>query len=188
MANINLLPWREELRQENQRQFISVLGLVAVLGVVFMYAVYSYFDNQLDNQRERNRFLQTEIRKLDSKIKEIEALEKERQELVERMALIQDLQKSRPQIVHVFDEIVMQLPEGINLSRVTRSSNVLTFKGLAESSPRISKFMRNFNTSKWIQVKSLDDIAEDKDSGSNRQNFTLRTEIGSPNQKEGGAK
>lgn len=184
MANINLLPWREELRQERQRQFVSVLGLVAVLGVVFMYAVYTYYNSKLDNQRDRNRFLQTEIRKLDSKIKEIETLEKERQHLVERMSLIQDLQKSRPQIVHVFDEVVNHLPEGINLSSLKRTDNTLIFNGAAESTPRISKFMRSLDTSKWLQVKSLDDIAEDKDSGANRKNFTLRTVIGSSNQDD----
>ncbi len=104
MANINLLPWREELRQEKQRQFLSVLGLVAILAVVVSWSIYTYYENQLDNQRARNKYLESEIQKLDSKIKEIETLENERQQLVERMSLIQDLQKSRPQIVHVFDE------------------------------------------------------------------------------------
>ena len=187
MANINLLPWREEQRQERQRQFVSVLGLVAVLGVVFMYAVYTVFENKLDNQRERNQYLQTEIRKLDSKIKEIEALEKERQQLVERMTLIQDLQKSRPQIVHVFDQIVVHLPQGINLASLKRTKDTLVFNGVAESTPRISKFMRNLDTSEWLKVQSLDDIAEDKDSGANRKNFTLKTIIGSPTAEEKGA-
>ena len=143
MANINLLPWREEQRQEKQRQFLSVLGLVAILGVVVAWSVYTYYDAQLDSQRARNKYLISEIQKLDSKIKEIKTLENERQQLVERMNLIQDLQKSRPQIVHVFDEIVANMPEGVNLSTVERKGDDLIFNGVAESSPRISKFMRN---------------------------------------------
>ncbi|TQV74625.1 PilN domain-containing protein [Aliikangiella marina] len=180
MANINLLPWREELRQEKQRQFLSVLGLVAILGVVVSWTIYTYYDSELDNQRARNKFLQSEIQKLDSKIKEIETLENERQQLVERMNLIQDLQKSRPQIVHVFDEIVMNMPEGVNLASVERKGDDLIFNGVAESSPRISKFMRNISTSKWLRLGPLETISGDKDSGANRKNFLLRTKISSP--------
>ena len=182
MANINLLPWREELRQERQRQFLSVLGLVAILSVVVGWSIYTYYDTQVENQRNRNNFLQKEIQKLDSKIKEIETLEKERQELVERMNLIQDLQKSRPQIVHVFDEIVANMPEGVNLQSVERVGDELIFDGVAESSPRISKFMRNISTSKWLKLGPLDTISGDKDSGANRKNFLLKTKIDSPTQ------
>lgn len=186
MANINLLPWREEQRQERQRQFLSVLGLVAVLAAVCMLGVYTVFDAKLDSQRERNRYLQTEIRKLDSKIKEIETLEKERQQLVERMSLIQDLQKSRPQIVHVFDEIVSTVPEGVNLSEITRNNNALIFKGIAESAPRISKLMRNISTSKWLKIGPLEKIADDRSSGASRKSFVLRTKISSPKTNAGG--
>jgi type IV pilus assembly protein PilN len=180
MANINLLPWREELRQEKQRQFLSILGLVAILGVVVSFSIYSYYDTQLENQRNRNMFLQSEIQKLDSKIRQIETLEKERQQLVERMELIQNLQKSRPQIVHVFDEIVMNMPEGVNLSSVERKADDLIFNGIAESSPRISKFMRNISNSKWLQLGPLETISGDKDSGANRKKFLLKTKISSP--------
>lgn len=181
MANINLLPWREELRQEKQRQFLSVLGLIAILGVMVAWSTYTYYSSQLDNQRARNKFLQTEIQKLDSKIKEIKTLENERQQLVERMGLIQDLQKSRPQVVHVFDEIVKNMPEGVNLQTVQRVGDDLIFDGVAESSPRISKFMRNISTSTWLQLGPLETISGDRDSGANRKRFLLRTKVGSPN-------
>ncbi|TQV88947.1 PilN domain-containing protein [Aliikangiella coralliicola] len=184
MANINLLPWREELRQEKQRQFLSILGLVAILGVAFMWAVYTYYSTQLDNQRQRNNYLQSEIRKLDSKIKEIQTLEKERQQLVERMNLIQDLQKSRPQVVHVFDEIVGTMPEGVNLASIERKDKDLILNGVAESGPRISKFMRNISTSKWLELGPLEEISGDKNSGANRKNFVLKTKISSPSQDE----
>jgi len=184
MANINLLPWREELRQERQRQFLSILGLVAVLAVVFMWAVYSFYSAKLDNQRERNQYLQTEIRKLDSKIKEIEALEKERQQLVERMNLIQNLQKSRPQVVHLFDEVVTNVPDGVNLISVERKGDELIFDGVAESTTRISKFMRNVATSKWLTVGPLEKIADDKNSGANRKRFTFKTKVISEGQSD----
>ncbi len=185
MANINLLPWREERRHEKQRQFLSVLGLVAVLGVVCMWSMYIYYDNKLENQRGRNSFLQTQVRKLDSKIKEIESLEKERQQLVERMTLIQDLQKSRPQVVHLFDEIVTTMPEGVNLSSIERKGDSLELHGVSESSPRISNFMRNIATSKWLEQGTLDAINIDKESGTNRKNFILKTKVSSPSAGDG---
>lgn len=184
MANINLLPWREELRQEKQRQFISVLGLIAILGVAFMWSMYTFYENKLENQRERNNFLQSEVRKLDSKIKEIETLEKERQELVERMDLIQNLQKSRPQVVHLFDEIVSTMPEGVNLSAIERKGDDITMHGIAESGPRISNFMRNISTSKWLKKELLDAISSDKESGANRKKFVLKAMVSSPSNDE----
>ncbi|MET1256305.1 PilN domain-containing protein [Aliikangiella maris] len=184
MANINLLPWREELRQEKQRDFLGILGLFAIIGVAVVWAIYTIYGSKIDDQRERNKYLQSEIQKLNSKIKQIQTLEKERMELVERMNLIQDLQKSRPQIVHVFDEIVTNIPEGVNLSSVTRKDDDLIFNGIAESSPRVSKFMRNIASSKYLQLGPLDTISGDRESGANRKKFLLRTKIGSPSNSE----
>ncbi len=181
MANINLLPWREEERAERQRQFVSILGLVAMLGVVVMLSIHSFYSNKNDNQRGRNNFLQGEIRKLDSRIKEITTLETERKELVDRMDLIQNLQKSRPQIVHLFDEIVQKLPEGINMTEISRKGDDVIFSGIAESSPRVSNFMRNLAGSEWITKPDIDDISDEKKSGAGRKAFTLKSKITSPN-------
>lgn len=183
MANINLLPWREELRQEKQRQFMSILLLTAIFGIVFMYAVYSFFDSKTGSQRNRNSYLQEEIRKLDSDIKEIEALEKERQELVDRMDLIQNLQKSRPQVVHLFDSIVKAVPEGVNLSSITRVENKLSFEGIAESSPRVSNFLRNVETSEWIKGIDVKTLEGDTDSGANRKKFVAEAQVDAPSKK-----
>ena len=185
MANINLLPWREEERAERQRQFISILGLVAVLGVVVMWSIYTYYDSEIESQRNRNNYLESQIRQLDSKIKEITTLETERKELIDRMELIQDLQKSRPQIVHLFDEIVLKMPEGMNMTEIQRIGDDVFFTGIAESNPRISNFMRNLSTSQWITKPDLNDIQDDKDSGSGRKAFKLKTKITSPNAVEG---
>jgi len=187
MANINLLPWREEERSEKQRQFISVLGLVAILGVAVMASIYSYYSDQIEGQNTRNSFLQAQIRKLDTKIKEITSLETERKELIDRMELIQDLQKSRPQIVHLFDEIVQKMPEGINLSEIERKGDDVVFSGAAESAPRIANFMRNLAASQWIAKPNIDQFEGDKDSGSGRKLFRLKTKLISPNATDKGA-
>lgn len=184
MANINLLPWREDLRHERQRQFLSILGLVALLGVAVVGSVYTVYENKLDNQRTRNQYLQGELRKLDSKIKAINALEKERIELIDRMQIIQNLQKSRPQVVHIFDEIAETIPEGVNLSSIKRVKDKLIFNGVAESGPRISNFMRRLNTSMWLKVDKLDKFSPDKSSGSNRKKFVLTAKISSPSNND----
>ncbi len=180
MANINLLPWREEERAEKQRQFVSILALVAVLGAAVMWSVYIYYGNKIDNQRNRNDYLQVQIRQLDTKIKEITSLEKERKELVDRMELIQDLQKSRPQIVHLFDEIIQKMPEGMNMTFIERVDDKVMFTGMAESAPRISNFMRNLSASKWITSPDIEGLNDDKNSGAGRKIFKLKTKITSP--------
>lgn len=186
MANINLLPWREELRRENQRQFISILGLTAIFGVVFMFAVYTIYDSRVDSQRNRNDYLAEEIRKLDSKIKEIEALEKERQQLIDRMNLIQDLQKSRPHVVRLFDAIAQSVPEGVNLSSIQRSGKKLIFNGVAESGPRVSNFLRKIASSKWIKEGDIKTLDQDKNSASSRKIFSVeaQSDSASPTEEE----
>ncbi len=180
MANINLLPWREEERSERQRQFVSIIGLVALLGVVVMWSIYTFYSGKIDSQRIRNNYLQGQIRKLDTNIKEITTLEAERKELIDRMELIQDLQKSRPQIVHLFDEIVQKMPEGMNMIQIERKGDVVLFTGIAESAPRISNFMRNLAGSQWITNPDIEDIQDDKDSGAARKIFKLKSKITSP--------
>ncbi len=187
MANINLLPWREEERAEKQRQFVSILGLVAVLGIVVMWSIYTYYSDQIEGQRTRNNYLQGQIRNLDSKIKEITSLEAERKELVDRMELIQDLQKSRPQIVHLFDEIAQKIPEGINLIEIERKGDDVVFSGTAESAPRIANFMRNLAASQWIAKPNIDQFEGDKDSGADRKLFKLKTKLIEPKLTNKGA-
>lgn len=180
MANINLLPWREALRKERNTDFYILLGLIGVFALVLCLGWYIKNEDSLQSQRDRNSFLEAEVRKLDSKIKEIEALEKERQELIDRMNLIQDLQKSRPQVVHLFDEVVKTLPEGVNLSSIERKGGDLFLKGVAESGPRISNFMRNIASSEWLDKSDLSEIGSDKNSGANRKSFVLKVKVGSP--------
>lgn len=180
MAKINLLPWREELRKERQRQFLSVLGLVFALGVVVVFSYKYTISLEIDAQQGRNDFLNREIKGLESKIKEIEALEKERQQLIDRMNMITDLQKSRPKVVRIFDELTRSVPEGLNLRSVGRRNSALTIRGSAESSQRVTAFMRNIEGSQWFANPNLKGIDADEQFGAGRKAFTLVTQESSP--------
>ncbi len=184
MAKINLLPWREELRKEKQRQFLSVLGLVFALGVVVVFAYKYTVGLQIDSQQQRNNYLKGEIKSLETQIKEIEKLEKERQQLIERMDMITDLQRSRPKVVRLFDELVRAIPEGLNLSSLERREHILTVKGSAESAQRITAFMRNIEESKWFSNPSLKDIKSDQDFGAGRKAFLLTIQESSPDKED----
>ncbi|PWK48555.1 PilN domain-containing protein [Pleionea mediterranea] len=173
MARINLLPWREELRKEKQRQFLSILGLVFVLGVVVVMSYKYTVGMQIEAQVQRNNFLKAEIKSLESQIKEIEKLEAERQQLIDRMEMITSLQQSRPKIVHIFDELVKAIPEGLNLKSIERKGNQLIIEGSAESAQRVTSFMRKIDNSEWFKNGNLKDIDSDKDYGAGRKAFSL---------------
>jgi type IV pilus assembly protein PilN len=111
MAHINLLPWREAYRQEKQKEFISILGLTAVAGATVVFASHIFVNGVISNQEDRNTFLEGEITAVEKRIAEIKELEKTKQALLDRMEIIQQLQRSRPEIIHTFDELVATLPD-----------------------------------------------------------------------------
>ena len=150
MAKINLLPWREELRVERKRQFVGILILSAIVGCLVSLLVHISFENKITAQQGRNDFLNKEITQLDAQIKEINELEKQKQELLNRMQIVQSLQQSRPLVVRLFDELVRQIPSGVHLTSFERKGANLSFKGVSESTPRISAFMRNIEDSEWL--------------------------------------
>ena len=163
MARINLLPWREERRRERTRRFgialiIGVIGSAAVIA-----AVHMIYQDRIDGQNARNAYLEQQIAILDGKIKKIQGLERERQQLIERMRAIETLQTSRPVVVRLFDEIVTALPDGVSLTEISQSNAEWTFKGIAESNARVSNFMRNIEASPAFKEPRLD-IIETKDS------------------------
>ncbi|MCK5881272.1 MAG: pilus assembly protein PilN, partial [Sinobacterium sp.] len=133
MATINLLPWRDELRDEQRKEFFSVVAVFALIGVFTVIAWKLVLDSQIESQQTRNAFLKTHITELDSKIKEIEELKRQKAKLIDRMSVIQSLQGDRPEIVHVFDEIVRALPDGVYFDEILRKGSTMTFKGAAES-------------------------------------------------------
>lgn len=164
MPRINLLPWREELRKQRRTEYLAILGLCAVVAAALWFAVHLYFGELIDQQGRRNAFLQEQIKSLDKKIAEIKELEKEKENLIARMKAIETLQTSRPLIVHLFDELVTALPEGVYLTEVSQRGMAVTLKGVAQSNARVSNFMRNVEKSDWIadpkltiiQTKSVD--------------------------------
>jgi len=163
MAHINLLPWREKLRKQRQRDFgFLILGalLVTVLGVG--YWGFFYVQGMVDHQNDRNRFLENEIARVDKQIVEIKELEKTRQKLIARMKVIEDLQVSRPQIVHLFDELVTVLPAGAYLNQLTQAGRNIVLNGRAQSNARVSTYMRNIESSPWLNDPKLK-IIENKD-------------------------
>jgi len=143
MAHINLLPWREEQRQEQTRQFATVAALSLVLTGAAIFMVHVAFNNQTSHQQFRNKILQDEIKTLDASLKQIETLEETKDQLLARMDIIQSLQQQRPQIVHLFDDFVRTVPEGIYLTSIKQQGVHLTIQGVAESNGRVSAYMRH---------------------------------------------
>ena len=184
MTQINLLPWREELRQEQKKQFAVMVVMTLVFGAAVVGLIHFQMQNKIDYQQSRNRFLQQEIVKLDEEIKEISELKKVRRSLIERMEVIQDLQRSRPTIVHLFTEIVGTVPNGVYLKSLGQTGSNLLVNGEAESNARVSTYMRNLQASDWLKDPNLT-VIEIEDKTVNRiSTFTLTVKQTSPNATE----
>ncbi len=183
MAHINLLPWREEQRHEQTRQFATVTVLSLVLTGAILFMVHVTFSNQIDHQKYRNKILQTEITTLDASLKQIEALEETKEQLLARMDVIQSLQQQRPQIVHLFDDFVRTVPEGIYLTKIKQQGEQLTIKGVAESNGRVSAYMRNIDASDWMATPKLK-VIETRKGTLRSSDFTLITSQSLPDDQD----
>lgn len=150
MPRINLLPWREAERKERQKNFAIAALSGVIVGLLVIWGVNTYLQGMIDYQRSRNQRLQQEIATLDEQIAEIRNLRLKKERLLLRMAAIEDLQRTRPEVVHLFDELVDVTPEGIHLTELTQTGRSLLIKGIAESSTRVSAFMRNIDASDWL--------------------------------------
>lgn len=159
MPRINLLPWREAQRKERKLAFMVALGGAAICACVVAAAVYLLYTGMIDAQVRRNELLQAQIKVLDRQIEEINNLEQTKRQFIARMQIIEKLQRSRPEIVHVFDQIVKTLPDGVYLTSVVQSGDHLKFSGVAQSSTRVSAFMRNIDASQWMKNPTLEVIA-----------------------------
>lgn len=162
MAKINLLPWRQELRKQRQQEFIAIVVAVAVMAVGIVLFAHMALSKQVSDQLERNNFVKNEIKTLDDQIKEIDELQKRREELLARMQVIQDLQGRRPVIVRVFDEMVRAIPEGVYFRELDRSGDTFKISGVAESANQVSNLMRNLDASQWFQSPVLSTVAADQ--------------------------
>ena len=165
MPRINLLPWRDEQRKERQVQFMVALGGATLIAILFAFLGYLMFNSMIDNQQRRNDRLRTEIKSLDKQIEEINSLETSKQNFIARMEIIEKLQQSRPEIVHVFDQIVKTLPDGVYLTGVKQTDQRFRFDGVAQSATRVSAFMRNIDSSEWLKNPELQVVAADGTTG-----------------------
>lgn len=179
MAKINLLPWREEKRAEQTRQFVTMLGLSAFMTAAILLLVHVNIAGQISHQEFRNGILDKEIIRLDLALKEIRDLENTKQELLSRMEVIQSLQRRRPQVVHLFDEFVRTLPEGIHLTKITQRGKDLIINGIAESNGRVSAYMRNIDASDWMATPKLT-VIESKKGTLRSSKFTLKSAQSEP--------
>ena len=161
MPHINLLPWRDELRKRREKEFIITAVIAALMMGGVVLGVHLHYESRIAYQNQRNTFIETEISALDKKIKEIENLKKERDRLIARTKVIQDLQAGRPEIVHVFDELVTTLPDGVYYTKVAQKGRGLNLHGVAQSNARVSSLMRSLSTSTWFENPSLVEITAD---------------------------
>jgi len=168
MPRINLLPWREAERKKRQRDFgIALAGgvVAAVAGILLTMFVFS---QMIDNQQARNDRLTAEIYELQKDITEIDGLERQKERLLARMEIIEQLQQSRPEIVHLFDEISRQMPEGVYLTGMKQTGSRVEIRGIAQSSTRVSALMRQIDASEWMSDPDVDKV-ETTQSGASRQ-------------------
>lgn len=174
MAHINLLPWREALKKERKRQFAVITAGSALLSVLVLVYVHMHMNNMITSQEARNKFLEGKIVDVETQIKEIETLESDKQNLLARMKIIQTLQGSRPEIVHLFQEMAQIMPEGVYLTQVNVSGNNIKVEGVAESNANVSALMRNIDTAAWMAKPVLDVIDSSKSEYAGMSWFSLR--------------
>ena len=173
MANINLLPWRDEYRQERKKEFLTTAVAVLVVALLCSYAWSSWVTSRIDRQDERNRMLRTEIAALDREVVEVLDLQRRREEVLERTEAIQALQGDRSDIVRIFDEFVRVVPDGVFFTTLERRSRRLTLQGFAESNNRVSTLMRQFDTSAVFTDPNLTRVVADTTMGEQGNRFNL---------------
>lgn len=177
MARINLLPWREELRQQRQKNLIAALIIAGLIAVAIVGVAWYTVNQAITFQANRNEFLQSETRLLDRKIREIKDLEKVKNQLLARMDVIESLQDSRKQPVHFFNELTATLPEGVYVLSVVQKGEAITVSGRAQSNARVSEYMRNIVGSRWFTEPRLVVITTKKSGKIRSSEFTLKFKI-----------
>lgn len=188
-TKINLLPWRAELREQRKKEFLAVLGASAVVGVLIFAVWYMTVAGFISHQQQRNAKIQNEISLLDQKVAEIEALKKQRSDMIDRMKVIQSLQGTRPLIVHIFDEQVNKLPDGVFFTRAERKGDKILISGTAESNNRVSTLMRDLNNSEWLKDSVLTKVQANPSFGEQGTDFDLSVDVVLPdNDKKDNAK
>jgi type IV pilus assembly protein PilN len=199
MARINLLPWRAERRKQRQREFNAMLGFAFLVGAALFGLWLMHVNALIDVENQKISYLNEEIRLVDIKLKEIEKLEETKRNLLARKEIIEELQANRSQMVHLFDDLVKTIPEGVQLTSIKQEGTVLTLQGVAQSNARVSTYMRNFEQSEWLGDPDLSIITATERpaaapgtpgrpirQAANRLEFTLKVNLKSKNQAEEG--
>lgn len=150
MPRINLLPWRDSLKKEREIRFGIITGIALGITALVFLGVHLYIANAISYQESRNNYLTEQIKEAEARIAEIKDLEQKKERLIERMSVIQELEKSRPQVVHLFDELVKQVPPGVYFSKMEQKGDKITLQGSAQSDARVSSLMSNIETSQWL--------------------------------------
>jgi type IV pilus assembly protein PilN len=185
MARINLLNWRDERRKQIEQQFYTMLAMAAGAGAAAIFAIQVQLSAMIDYQESRNNYLGAEIKNVEKAIIEIKVLEKEKADLLSRMNVIQELQGNRSDSVHMLDELVRVLPEGVHLTKFEQKKKSLIFDGIAQSNARVSAYMRNIESAEWLKNPVLQVIETQKqDDDTGYSQFILKSEQGNPNDKK----
>ncbi|HPQ95184.1 MAG: PilN domain-containing protein [Thiothrix sp.] len=165
MAGLNLLPWRDKEREQKKKQFFALLGLSALLAAGLVFLGNLYMNSAMSYQQERNRYLENEISQLDRQIEQIKKLDATKQALLGRMEVIENLQSTRPAIVHLFDEMATAMPDGMYLNQLKQSGTVVHVEGKAESNARVSSYMNRLDGSSWLSSSNLNIISVAREDG-----------------------
>ncbi len=173
MPRINLLPWREEERQKRQRDFMVAMAGSFVAGLLVIALTNLAFSQMIGQQRDRNNRLESEIVELEKSITEIDGLERQKERLLARMEIIDQLQRSRPEIVHLFDEVTRQLPEGVYLTGMKQTGSAVEVRGVAQSSTRVSALMRQIDSSSWMTDPDLVKVETTEQGPGRKAVFTV---------------
>ncbi len=181
MPRINLLPWREEERKRRQKEFGMAAAGAVLAGIAVVMLTLLAFNQMISNQQARNDRLTDEIAELQKSIEEIDGLERQKERLLARMEIIEQLQKSRPEIVHLFDEIARELPEGVHLTGVRQTGKRIEVRGVAQSSTRVSALMRQFDASEWLTDPQVERVETTQSGASRQAQFIVYVQQVSPN-------
>ncbi|WP_137223537.1 PilN domain-containing protein [Shewanella sp. MEBiC00475] len=177
MANINLLPWREEAREKQKRDFIGILSLVFLVTSLVVYLFLGFLEVVTDDQRQRNAYLESEISLLNTQIAEIKKITERKKDIERRTEIILNLQQSRNLPTHVLDELVRVVPPGIYLSSIEKKGSVLLIEGRSESNNNVANMMRKVKTSAYLNDPSMQSIVSQNEELRQLQRFKLRITI-----------
>lgn len=186
MARINLLPWRAERRKARQKEFVGMLGLAALGGLLAAFLIVAFYNSRISNQAARNQYLRAEIAKVDGQIKEIDELDKKKAKLLARKEVIEQLQSNRSQMVHLFDSLVRTIPDGVTLTSIKQEGDVLTLGGRSQSNARVSTYMRNLEGSGWMTNPDLNIIEAKAGNSGLPYEFDLKVKLANPNAPKDG--